>query len=575
MNLSKTFKNIGSSEKDKILLAVLPYWTPLLPPQGIARIKRFLGNYGYVVKTVDSNLDSRIKTAYDDYFDAITQFLPEDKQGNIEIIGNDVWREHLMAHINYQDETQYRELIKIIVYQTFFFQINESMVSRLIHLVKEFYALIESYFTNLLETEKPNVVGLTIYNDTLPASLFILRLIRDKYPYIRTAVGGAIFVTHFYDGSPNTPTFLEEIDDYVDIIIRGPGEQLFLKFLEGKLSPTKKIYERNDLTPEELSAPAITIPDLSDFNTSGYMYSAVSGSTSCPYKCSFCNVAASFGDYSKRAPGQIVDDMMTLYQQHNSRLVYMLDALLNPIASELAKELLKTNVSIYWDGYFRVDEDACKIDNAYLWRQGGFYRARLGVESGSQRVLDLMGKDITIEQTKATLSNLAHAGIKTTAYMVVGHPGETEADFQMTLDFVEEYKDTIWEIRGNPFYYYYSGQGKSDQWTDKSKLLYPDWASRMLISRTWILECEPSREEMFRRVNRFVRHCQKLGIPTLNSFQDINRADIRWKKLHIHAVPPVLDLINHEVPLDESKRVNRLLTAQNLQQDVDEFEFLD
>jgi radical SAM superfamily enzyme YgiQ (UPF0313 family) len=78
-----------------------------------------------------------------------------------------------------------------------------------------------------------------------------------------------------------------------------------------------------------------------------------------------------------------------------------------------------------------------------LWRRGGFYRARLGIESGSPKILQKMGKNTTIDQIKKALSNLAYARIKTTTYWIVGYPGETEEDFLKTLTLIKELQNEI------------------------------------------------------------------------------------------------------------------------------------
>ena len=149
-----------------------------------------------------------------------------------------------------------------------------------------------------------------------------------------------------------------------------------------------------------------------------------------------------------------------------------------------------------------------------------------------------MNKKITLEQSKATCTGLASAG-SNNRYIVIGHPYETEEDFQMTLDFVDEMKDYIWQAEPNPFYYHYTGQFGADDWKDKRMLLYPEEARRMLVFDTWTLNCEPLREERYERLHRFTAHCDKLGIPNPYTASEIHAADERWHKLHKNAVPSV------------------------------------
>ena len=138
-----------------------------------------------------------------------------------------------------------------------------------------------------------------------------------------------------------------------------------------------------------------------------------------------------------------------------------------------------------------------------------------------------MSKKITVEQIKTAVSALAYAGIKTTTYWVIGHPGETEEDFQKTLDLIEELKSDIYEAETNPFWYVPNGQVNGDKWASRSTFLYPPWARDMLLIQQWVVDEEPSREVRYSRVNRFAQHCKKLGIPNPYSMIDIHHADKR------------------------------------------------
>jgi len=187
--------------------------------------------------------------------------------------------------------------------------------------------------------------------------------------------------------------------------------------------------------------------------------------------------------------------------------------------------------------------------------------------------LNLMEKKVNPKQIRNVVSNLARAGIKTTTYWIIGHPGETEEDFQQTLDLIEELKNDIWEAECNLFTYFYVGQNNSEKWADKRMLLYPPKARDMLDSQTWILDCEPSRQETYNRMIRFVEHCGKLGIPNPYSLDEIYKADERWKKLHKNAVPPVMEIINQSADFSEREKVKKFLPLQTKQDEEDDFDF--
>ena len=565
-------------KKEKILLALLPYWTPLIPPQGIAQLKVFLESHGYTVKTTDANVEPQFKDIYQRYFSALKKYIPESNWGNLYNIGHDVMRNHMMAHFNqnytpaHRDENNYYELIEQIIYHTYYWKLDHSQLLDFEGIVAEFYRELEAYTLELLEKENPSVLGLTAHLGTLGASMFSFKLAKEKYPHIMTIAGGSIFSGELPMASPDF-NFLLEKAPYIDKVIIGEGEDLLLALLEGQFPEDSRVLSSKDLKGKRLDISDIQLADISDFDLKNYPYNAAFVSKSCPHQCRFCSVAGFFGEYREKSVQLAVDQFVQIYQRDHTQMYCMLDSLVNPFITSLSEELIKRDMSVYMDTYLRVSNEVCDPEKTLLWRRGGLYRVRMGIESGSPRLLKLMGKDITVEQSRAAIRSLANAGIKTTTYFVIGYPGETEEDFQQTLDFIEELNTDIWQMECNPFYYYYVGQPNADQWAPKRKLLYPEYARDLLISQTWILNCEPSREERFNRMFRLTEHCKKLGIPNPYTSREIYQADERWKNLHENAVPSLMEFENNTVFIDENKYVKKLISALNPLQDDGDFTF--
>lgn len=564
-------------KENKILLALLPFWMPLIPPMGISCLKNFLQPHGYRVKTVDANVEVEFKQIYDNYFNLLEKCIPENKKGNFYNLGSDVLQNHITAHLHYDspEEKEYIELAKILIKENYFHTLEDFQVIQLNQIITDFYSRFETYLLNLLEEEKPGVFGLSVYKGTLGPSLFAFKTAKKKFPHIKTVMGGGIFSDHMALDSPNFRFFLKRTP-YIDHIIVGEGEVLFLKWLKNEFDENKRLYTLADIKGDLLEISSAGIPDFSDFNQDHYSFLASYASRSCPYQCGFCAETVMWGKYRKKSAIQVVKELEQLYNTYGSQLFLMSDSLLNPIIDDLARAMLSMKLALYWDGHLRVDEGACDPGTAFFWRRGGFYRARLGVESGSQRVLDMMDKKITPTQIKKTLSSLASAGIKTTTFWVVGYPGETEADFQETLQLIEATRDNIYEAECNPFRYYWSGQVNSAKWMNENKpvLLYPESARDALILQTWIMDnVTPSREEIYSRVSRFVRHCDRLGIPNPYSWQDIYQADERWKKLQPNAVPSLMEFKEKGSYIDECKVIEKLVRVENIRESGGDFDF--
>ena len=548
--------------EEKILLVLLPFWTSLIPPLGISCLKSFLQKNNYSVKIVDTNIERELNEIYNKYFDVLKKFIPPEKRGNFYNIGNDVLRNHMMAHLNYKNDEEYLQLVRLLISKTFYHYAESLWILELKELIDLFFKRLENFFFRLLEKEKPTVLGLSVFNGTLPASLFVFKFTRERYPYIKTVMGGGVFADLLAIDSPNFNFFLKKTP-FIDKIIVGEGEMLFLKLLHGELPESQRVFTLKDITWETLDFDMADIPDYSDLEIFHYPNLSTYVSRSCPFQCSFCSETVQWGKFRKKTTNQIVDELIRLNKIYKSQLFLMGDSLLNPVINDLSNELIKKDIPIYWDGYLRVDHHACNPETVLLWRRGGFYRARLGVESGSQKILDMMRKGLNVELIKMTISNLASVGIKTTTYWVIGYPGETEEDFQLTLALIEELKDDIYEADCNPFNFYMGGQVNSDNWKSKSTFLYPEEFTDILMVQTWSLNCEPSREETYQRLGRFVNHCKRLGIPNPYSLNEIYKADERWKKLKKNATPFLLEFKQADLFIDECKRVKQLLTAHN------------
>ena len=550
--------------EERILLMLLPFWDPQIPPLGISVLKAFLKRHHYPVRAVDFNVRQEFREVYRRYFDTLARLVPESQRLHLYNIGHEVLRNQMTAHLNHTPATEprYAELVKELVFRTFYSRIDDTGARQLREIMGDFYRYLEVALREEFEIHNPTVLGISVYSGTLAASLFAFKMAKAVNPRTRTVMGGGIFFSDLVEGSPNFDLFMRTYGEFLDRVIVGEGETLFLKFLqEGTRDGQVRVSTAAGQDTLELSRAEP--PDFEDFELDYYPHLATYTSRSCPFQCHFCVETIYWGQFRQKGARQIADELAGLNRRWHHQLFVLCDCLLNPVINGLAQELLKRQASFYWDGYLRADPMAGDRETALLWRRAGFYRARLGVESGSPKILELMNKKISRETIKTSIISLALAGIKTSTLWVIGYPGETEADFQLTLDLIDELRDFIYEADCNPFWYFWAGQGKSETWQQENHpvQLYPQWARDLLVIRTWTLDHPPLREETYRRVNRFMRHCRDLGIPNPYSLPEIDRADRRWKKLQKNAVPPLTGFSRGKESIAENLEVNEILQA--------------
>ncbi|MCK5914091.1 MAG: radical SAM protein, partial [Desulfuromusa sp.] len=98
---------------------------------------------------------------------------------------------------------------------------------------------------------------------------------------------------------------------------------------------------------------------------------------------------------------------------------------------------------ISWFGFVRFEAALENLEFIHQLAASGCRMLQLGLESGSQVVLDRLGKGIKLAAASTILDNLYRAGISSYVYIMLGTPGETEADAEMTLRFLEQHAEKI------------------------------------------------------------------------------------------------------------------------------------
>lgn len=545
--------------KDKtmqIRLSIMPFWSPLTPPLGIACLKSYLEQYGYKVHTKDYNALAPLFDYGSRYISLMKSFTPPDKMGNIAMVGYDVLTSHLIAYNNRDNKDDYYELIRQLISNNFFYEASDAAVKNLCEVVDQFYTLFTQYLMKDLEENNFDVYGISCYSLTLGPSIFAFKLVKKYFPNIKTVMGGGIFADQFSPGSKEFENFVNK-SPYIDHFLVGEGEIIFLNLLRSNFENVPRVIV-NDGSVEKVCLDNVPLPDFSDFDMNAYPQLVAYSSRSCPFQCAFCSETVQWGKYRNKKNDKVVLELRNLAKKYGKNIIVLADSLLNPNIDSLADALLKIppEERFYWDTYLRVCDMTDNMDKVNKWRKAGLYRVRLGIESGSQNVLNLMDKRITVEKIKSNIRNLAAAGVKISTFWVVGFPGETDDDFKQTLKLIREIKDNLYEVDPHPFYFYPSGQVDSESWEKKYgyQSIYSEKYNDILMCSYYKLNKEPYREEIYKRLQLFKECCEECNIPNPYSLIDIYHADKRWKELHPEAVPIMHELIHKGMDVVDSYR---------------------
>ncbi len=159
----------------------------------------------------------------------------------------------------------------------------------------------------------------------------------------------------------------------------------------------------------------------------------------CPWACTFCGAETSWG---RGFRSQSVDYVLDAIEAALSRLpVKMLQVKDDTFTTnkkrvtQLCEGILDRKLKFVWSCDTRVDLLTAPL--LKTMRLAGCQRLSLGVESGSQRILDLIDKKITVDEILTSTRLAKEAGIKVRYYMMLGNRGETRETFAETLQFLE------------------------------------------------------------------------------------------------------------------------------------------
>jgi radical SAM superfamily enzyme YgiQ (UPF0313 family) len=513
-------------EGSKILLLLPPFYTPYTPPLGISVMKSYLEQYGYQVRCLDFNVIPHIWGAHHRYFEIL-----QGSEGLTPQHGyTNLWytlQAHMMAHLNGLDSQGCVQLLAEVL-QVYDLKPERKIIDGLILVVSRLFRDIEQVLTNELDLSSSAIVGTSTYSTSLGPSLHILKLVKELRPETLTVMGGGVFADDMATGSDNLEALLREYP-FVDHIVMGEGEALFRGLLRGGLRH-KRLLTREDLPEPTLNMKDVTMPDYTDFHLPNYLHLCIEGARSCPFQCKFCSETVQWGNYRKKPSGVLADQMIRLSEKYGNKTFFMGDSLMNPYIEDLSKSLLERNADILYDGYLRADKIATDRERVRRWARSGCVRCRLGVESASANVLKAMKKETTPAGISKVVKTLASAGIRVTTLWIVGFPGETEEDFQETLDFIREHHRFIYELDVHYYYYYPYGQIWSR--LHQSYPLYSPDVIKYVKFQQWEIEnCDPPRRVKFDRLRRINDLATELGIPNLHTLDARYRAEERWRLL--------------------------------------------
>lgn len=316
--------------------------------------------------------------------------------------------------------------------------------------VESFRMLIEKVLEN-----PPDAIGITVpFDGSMYFGLKIARVVKQLAPDMTVLMGGAGIDNKGYRVTEDP--FYFQVVDYVMV---GEGEVQFPKLLDvlengGDISSVKNMRWLEDGVVRATELELVTDlnappgPDFSTVDFERYLLpdavATFQSSRGCYYgKCTFCSELFRKG-FRLRKPDLVVDDMVKIYEQTGIRHFQLWDSLAPPkTLKKIAQEVIKRGLPFEWMAETKFEKPYRNEEMIKTLAAGGCTFLQFGFESASSKVLDLIDKGNSIEDTKVILDLLAKHGIRAGVTWFIGFPGESEHEADFTHDFVGTRRDLV------------------------------------------------------------------------------------------------------------------------------------
>jgi len=298
----------------------------------------------------------------------------------------------------------------------------------------------------IIKKYDPDVVGITSTTSMIPDAYAIAKIAKRYNENVKIVMGG-----------PHV-TFLPERTfqecPYIDFIVRGEGELTFRELIDSlergrdpsnilglsinlrdkvKNNPPRPLIKDIDTIP----MPSYDLLPMEKYQANGVRFGTVMTSRGCPFNCAFCSSSLQFGKrWRGHSDSRVIEELKHLHEKYRIREIEFLDdtfTLNKHRAIRIARRIVKEGLDISWSASSRVDTFTEEVAEAM--KKSGCHTIYFGIESGSRKTLNFIGKGITPEQSISAVKKAKRHKLRALGSFVIGFPEETKEDIKKTIKF--------------------------------------------------------------------------------------------------------------------------------------------
>jgi len=284
---------------------------------------------------------------------------------------------------------------------------------------------------------RPRCVGISVNfrHQVLPA-FELAGLLRRALPGVPVVGGGGMLTSWkrpLLAAGRRLPAFTR--------VVFGPGEGALASVAAGDVFRGEYFLHG--------AGEAEFLPDFGFAELRGYVSPQavlpVAASRGCYWgRCGFCPEAvAPTHPHRAHDPAAFPERLRELSLRYGVTRFHLTDNAIPPSTLRVLVDRADALRGLSWHGFARFERDLLASGFVSGLAAAGCAMLQLGLESGSQPLLDRMGKGTRVSDASAILANLRSAGIAAYVYVMLGAPGETAGDAEATLAFLERHAGEI------------------------------------------------------------------------------------------------------------------------------------
>ncbi len=302
--------------------------------------------------------------------------------------------------------------------------------------------------------EKSDAVGITALTSELIDAIGIAKFIRKNFsvPIIWGGWHATLFPEQVAESKLSDAVIVDEGDSLItevtDILANG------VRFEgRGKIFSNKNHIDLNLLPVPDYSLVKnldyymhTCLPDkFLEYDKREVRWLPYEASRGCPSNCAFCiNVVTNNRVHRRKSPEKVVVEIKEIVKKYAINHLKIIDDnffVNREWVKRIVEALIELDLNITWDAECRVDYFNDRHVNDELLRlcvKSGLNELNFGIESGSQRSLDIMKKGITPEMSLYALKKSAEYGIVNRCSFIIDIPGEDKSDIYKTVELINK-----------------------------------------------------------------------------------------------------------------------------------------